>query len=152
MSYDLIKHVKDKNLFIYEFKKAGNISSQEVLTVAENFIQRIYDKDNLFYIGVTQSPSDRIMNHINTKYGSVIMHMIGVCFEKESASNIEKDLISAYGSNKNNYNTYIKNKYQFGGGEGLRDGDNFIYILEIDKELATEDALSVLFLFFRMIN
>jgi predicted GIY-YIG superfamily endonuclease len=76
-------------------------------------------KNKPFYIGATNNPDDRLKQHINNNMST--MHVLCKVPTKIKTENLEKKLI------KNSHTKLMIN--QSGGGEGLNDGINYIYIL-----------------------
>jgi len=78
-------------------------------------------KFNDFYIGTTTNVEKRLEQHEKNKELSK-MQVICICYGKKIAKDIEKYLILQVENYKHKLN-------QSGGGEGIKDGFNFIYIM-----------------------
>lgn len=107
----------------------GNINCENVIhyrkpridfNICVNNINEIIGRKP-FYIGVTQTPVNRFNDHFRQKKLQN-MHLICVCQGKKQTMALEKRLIKKFKKRK-----FIIN--QNGGGGGIKDGLNFIYVM-----------------------
>ena len=118
----LIKSLNIIDLFIVNGKDDFKLLPHDkcnVETIADKIKNIVKGKE--FYIGTTTQPENRILKHKKEKNLNT-MHLVCLCYGKETASYIEKQLIERFNKFK-----YIEN--QTGGGEGVREGWNFIYVM-----------------------
>jgi len=109
-------------LFFYDDDNSFEKCTNEIDSIINYKIGRKkYTK--VFYIGATSEQEKRAEKHIVDK-GLKHMHLICFCFGKNKTTDIEKALIKYY---KLEYPVTILNIK--GGGEGLTDKWNFIYVL-----------------------
>lgn len=74
-----------------------------------------------FYIGATNDPRDRLLDHINKKKMEMMYVLCKNIPGKDKPIKLEKQLIERF--------KIQKNLNQTGGGEGIVDDYNFVYIL-----------------------
>jgi predicted GIY-YIG superfamily endonuclease len=88
----------------------------------KNIIQ--LKKTRLHYIGATNNPEERIDRHIEEKKMKN-MYLLTKTRNKIQAEKLEKKLIERF-KRESNSNKCIN---QSGGGEGIIEGENYIYLL-----------------------
>jgi len=94
----------------------------------------IESKKRIFYIGATSNLKERMNAHEDEK-GLDIMYVLCETTKKENAERIEKELIEKFGKLKNNLRYTFYGEPQIGGGEGLIDGVNYVYVAFGDKRI-----------------
>lgn len=107
----------DKTYFI-EFSNINDTYRECV----KNIIQ--LKKTRLHYIGATINPEERIERHIEEKKMKN-MYLLTKTENKLQAEKLEKKLIERF-KRESNTNKCINQK---GGGEGIVEGENYIYLL-----------------------
>lgn len=86
-------------------------------------------KSKKFYVGATSDPEGRLEDHTQNKKMKS-MYLLCKTKTKRQAESLEKKLIKVFGSLKTNVDYDEKTKTgQTGGGEGLKDGENYVYLL-----------------------
>jgi len=85
-----------------------------------------------FYIGATSNPEERLLEHISDKKMNT-MYILCRTPTKHKTKILEKSLIKRFYKLKNNIND-VKldqngNIIQGGGGEGITEDTNYIYVL-----------------------
>jgi ribonuclease HIII len=80
-------------------------------------------KTKKFYIGATHDPNERLKDHKNEKKMKHMFLLLELQ-NRDDTITMEKILINRFSKNKR-----ILNDIQGGGGEGLIEGINYIYIL-----------------------
>jgi hypothetical protein len=108
-------------LEIYTQDMIVHINSDYNYKYCKNKILELKKKQIPFYIGITKQPFVRIFNHYNDK-NATKMHILCKLPTKYQAEILEKKLIKYF-----QRNTYLYN--QGGGGEGIINGENYLYLL-----------------------
>ena len=136
--------IKDR-VMIWDFTiPINNVSEYYYYKLFEEIIQDVIERGNLFYIGASQQLPIRFKEHDNEKDNIIGFHFSNYYENKEFISNIEKKLIQIYGNHDLNYNKYINGLGQYGGAQGLKEGKNMIYILEIKKQITQKELFEYL--------
>lgn len=81
-------------------------------------------KSKKFYIGCTENPQDRLNDHYNEKKMKT-MYVLCKIENRKKAISLEKKLIKKFKKNKKT-NKCVN---QSGGGEGITEEINYIYVL-----------------------
>ena len=87
----------------------------------KELIMKLKGKTRVFYIGVTKYSDVRISEHHHDKNASV-MYILCKLPSKYQATILEQKLISYFSRNG-----HLNN--QGGGGEGIIEGENYLYLL-----------------------
>jgi len=86
-------------------------------------------KSKKFYVGATHDPEGRLEDHVQNKKMKT-MYLLCKTKTKKQAESLEQKLVKVFGNLKTNVDYDEETKTgQSGGGEGLNDGENYIYIL-----------------------
>lgn len=120
MDYNII----DNGKCVY----TGNLNNLKIECKEKiRYLKNTDYKNKLFYIGATSNYNDRMLQHYNEK-NMTTMFVLSQLPTKYKTESVEKELIKVFGKLKLNYNNYINNEPQTGGGEGLINGTNYVYI------------------------
>ena len=101
----------------------GNLKEYDNAKMSYNYcVSKImeYKKNKEFYIGATHEPVERLNTHYNEK-GIKNMYLLCKVPTRSKTIKLEQKLIDRFNTKKS--------LNQGGGGEGIRDDINYIYLL-----------------------